>query len=79
MMLQLYLINGTGGELQDNYESKLEEHLHELRELEEQSDFSFKCSFDEEDLSPVKKTANLNQAKINKELALEEQMKKLIG
>jgi hypothetical protein len=55
-MLEVYLINGTGGEFQDDYEDNLSRYISLLEELNEQEGFSFECSMDE-DISPVKKKA----------------------
>ena len=55
-MLEVYLINGTGGEFQDDYEDNLSKYINLLEEINEQEGFSFECSMDE-DISPVKKKA----------------------
>jgi hypothetical protein len=56
LMLKVYLINGTGGEFQDDFEEKLSKHISELESINEWEGFSFECSMDE-DISPEKKKA----------------------
>ena len=55
-MIEVYLINGTGGEFEDDYEDNLSKYINLLEELSEQECFTFECSLDE-DISPVKKKA----------------------
>jgi hypothetical protein len=53
-MLEVYLINGSRGEFQDDYEAKLAKHIKELNNFNELNNFFFKCSMNERTL-PIKK------------------------